>query len=156
MPYTVENQKVIRIHKPQYFRDFLQVAKEEWMAVNKTLGPYGCSFIFFSPPTPIILKWHCPRRPQSRWPGSKAPLSTNICGYWRKPVISSGERETALTFILPLAWRNKERIPTSTATESASCKPFRETKLLFRLAKKRICRTNLLFRKTKKPSRHAI
>lgn len=47
MPYTVENQKVIRIHKPKYGYDFLQVANKEWMTVNKTLSPYGLQLYLF-------------------------------------------------------------------------------------------------------------
>lgn len=47
MPQTYPNQRLITIHKPKYNRDFLQVANQEWMKVNKTLCPYGLQLYLY-------------------------------------------------------------------------------------------------------------
>ena len=41
MPNTVENQRIIRIHREKVNANFLQIKKENWYAANKDLSPYG-------------------------------------------------------------------------------------------------------------------
>lgn len=48
MPFTpYANQKTIRIHKPKVDRNFLQIPNADWMAINKTLGPYGLQLYLY-------------------------------------------------------------------------------------------------------------
>lgn len=48
MPFTpYANQKTIRIHKPKVNRNFLQIPNEDWMSVNKQLGPYGLQLYLY-------------------------------------------------------------------------------------------------------------
>ena len=48
MPYaTYANQKTVRVHKPAVYGDFLQIQNEDWMTVNKELGPYGLQLYLY-------------------------------------------------------------------------------------------------------------
>lgn len=49
MPNTVPNQKTIVIHKEHPQRDFLQIANERWMEINKKYGPYALQlYLYFA------------------------------------------------------------------------------------------------------------
>ena len=47
MATSYENQKSICIHKPRVTENFLQIANEDWMRVNKTLSPYGLQLYLY-------------------------------------------------------------------------------------------------------------
>ena len=47
MPNTVPNQKVVHVNRQKCDKNFLQISKENWYAVNKDLGPYGLQLYLY-------------------------------------------------------------------------------------------------------------
>ena len=47
MPNTVPNQKVVHVNRQKCEKNFLQISKENWYAVNKDLGPYGLQLYLY-------------------------------------------------------------------------------------------------------------
>lgn len=47
MPNTFPHQKMIVIHREMPKRDFLQIKNENWMEVNKKLGPYALQLYLY-------------------------------------------------------------------------------------------------------------
>ena len=47
MPNTVPNQKVVHVNRQKCDKNFLQISKESWYAVNKDLGPYGLQLYLY-------------------------------------------------------------------------------------------------------------
>lgn len=45
--YTVPNQKVVHVNRQKCDKNFLQISKENWYAVNKDLGPYGLQLYLY-------------------------------------------------------------------------------------------------------------
>ena len=47
MAATVPNQKVVHVNRQKCDKNFLQISKENWYAVNKDLGPYGLQLYLY-------------------------------------------------------------------------------------------------------------
>ena len=47
MATTVPHQKVVHVNRQKCDKNFLQISKENWYAVNKDLGPYGLQLYLY-------------------------------------------------------------------------------------------------------------
>ena len=47
MAATVPHQKVVHVNRQKCDKNFLQISKENWYAVNKDLGPYGLQLYLY-------------------------------------------------------------------------------------------------------------
>ena len=47
MAATAPNQKVVHVNRQKCDKNFLQISKENWYAVNKDLGPYGLQLYLY-------------------------------------------------------------------------------------------------------------